>query len=58
MAARGELDENGKPSLLHSSLLGPQFADEIRLVSPPWPLQRAAYALLAPIARTRGYTLG
>ena len=58
MAERGELDEHGKPSLLLSALLGPEFAEEIRLVSPPWPLQRAAYALLAPIARMRGYTLG
>jgi quercetin dioxygenase-like cupin family protein len=57
MAERGELDEHGKPSLLRSALLGPEFAEEIRLVSPPWPLQRAAYALLAPIARMRGYTL-
>ena len=53
LAARGELDEHGRPSLLRSALLGPAFADEIRLVSPPWPLQRAAYALLAPIARAR-----
>jgi quercetin dioxygenase-like cupin family protein len=58
MAERGELDEQGKPSLLRSALLGPAFSDEIRLVSPPWPLQRAAYALLAPIARIRRYSLG
>jgi quercetin dioxygenase-like cupin family protein len=56
LARRGELDEHGKPSLLRFAILGPQFADEIRLVSPPWPLQRAACALLAPIARLRGYT--
>ena len=58
MAERGELDEHGKPSLLRSALLGPAFSEEIRLVSPPWPLQRAAYALLAPVARMRGYSLG
>jgi quercetin dioxygenase-like cupin family protein len=56
LAQRGQLDEHGKPSLLRFAILGPQFADEIRLVSPPWPLQRAASALLAPIARLRGYT--
>jgi len=55
MAERGELDEHGKPSLLRSALLGLAFAEEIRLVTPPWPLQRVAYALLAPIARLRGY---
>jgi mannose-6-phosphate isomerase-like protein (cupin superfamily) len=34
LAARGELDQHGKPSLLRSALLGPKFAAEIRLVSP------------------------
>lgn len=51
LAARGEVDEHGKPSLLRYSLLGPQFADEIRVVSPPWPVQRALFALLGPVAR-------
>ena len=55
LAERCELDEDGRPSLLRSAVLGPAFANEIRLVSPPWPLQRALYALLAPIARLRGY---
>lgn len=58
MAERGELDDHGRPPLLRSALLGPAFSEEIRLVSPPWPLQRAVYALLAPIARIRGYSLG
>jgi hypothetical protein len=44
-----------KPSLLRFAALGPGFADEIRLVSPPWPVQRALFALLGPIARRRGY---
>jgi hypothetical protein len=44
------------PSLLTLALVGPVFADEIRAVRPPWPVQRAAFALLAPIARLRGYT--
>lgn len=57
MAARGELDGDGRPSLLRSALLGPEFADEIRLASPPWPVQRLAYAVLAPFARLRGYEL-
>ncbi len=55
LARRGELDEHGKPSILRFALLGPAFADEIRVPSPPWPLQRATFALLAPIARIRGY---
>ena len=55
LARRDELDERGMPSLLRLAVLAPAFADEIRVASPPWPLQRAAFALLAPIARRRGY---
>lgn len=55
LAARGELDEDGKPSLLRFAVLGPEFADEIRLTSPPWSVQRAAFTLLRPIAHLRGY---
>jgi quercetin dioxygenase-like cupin family protein len=55
LARRGELDKHGKPSLLRLAVLGPAFADEIRVPSPPWPVQRATFALLAPIARARGY---
>jgi quercetin dioxygenase-like cupin family protein len=55
LARRGELDEHGMPSLLRLAVLAPAFADEIRVVSPPWPVQRVAFALLAPIARLRGY---
>jgi quercetin dioxygenase-like cupin family protein len=58
LARRGELDEDGKPSLLRFAVLGPAFADEIRLVAPPWPVQRAAFALLGPVARLRGYHAG
>jgi quercetin dioxygenase-like cupin family protein len=55
LAERGELDEEGKPSLLRFVALGPAFADEIRLTRPPWGLQRAAFALLGPVARALGY---
>jgi quercetin dioxygenase-like cupin family protein len=54
LARRGELDERGMPSLLRHAVLGPAFAEEIRVTRPPWPLQRAAYALLGPVARLRG----
>ena len=55
LAERGELDEDGKPSVLRFAALGPEFADEIRLTSPPWAVQRAVFALLGPVARLRGY---
>lgn len=54
LARDGALHDDGRPPLLVSAVLGPIFADEIRLVSPPWPVQRAAYALLGPVARLRG----
>jgi mannose-6-phosphate isomerase-like protein (cupin superfamily) len=55
LAARAQLDEHGKPPLLGYAILGPAFANEIRLTSPPWPIQRALFALLWPLARLRGY---
>lgn len=55
LAEQGKLDKRGMPSLLTLALLGPRFADEIRAVSPPWPVQRVAFAVLAPVARIRGY---
>lgn len=55
LAADGELDDHGRPSLLRSAVLGLEFADEIRLVTPPWPIQRVVYTLLGPVARLRGY---
>jgi quercetin dioxygenase-like cupin family protein len=55
LAQRGELDEQGRPSMLRFAALGPAFADEIRLVRPPWVVQRAVFALLGPFARRRGY---
>ncbi len=57
LAERGELDADGNPSLLKLALLGPVFADEIRVVRPPWFVQRAVFALLGPIARRRGDTV-
>lgn len=53
LAARDKLDERGMPSLLTLALLGPKFSEEIRATSPPWAVQRVAFALLAPVARLR-----
>ena len=54
LADNGELDEKGMPSLLRMSVMAPQFSDEIRVVKPPWSVQRAVFALLRPVARLRG----
>jgi quercetin dioxygenase-like cupin family protein len=55
LAEDGDLDEHGMPSLLHLAVLGPAFADEMRVPRPPWPVQRAAFAVLRPIASRLGY---
>lgn len=55
LAARGELDEEGGPPLLRAAVSAPAFGEEIRLARPPWPVQRALFAVLAPVARRRGY---
>lgn len=56
LAARGQLNDRGMPSLLELAVSAPMFADEIRVTTPPWPVQRAVFAILAPIARRRGFT--
>jgi hypothetical protein len=43
------------PSLLQLAVMIPEFSQEIRPTRPPWPVQQALAALLAPIARRRGY---
>lgn len=54
LAQRGELKQNGMPKLLPlMSLL--EFGDEIRPVSPPWPLLRVLAAVVGPIARASGH---
>lgn len=55
LAARGEIADHGRPSLLRMAVLAPAFGDEIRVVSPPWRVQQAVFALLRPFARLRGY---
>jgi mannose-6-phosphate isomerase-like protein (cupin superfamily) len=55
LAAADELDANGMPRPLQFAVMVPEFKSEIRPLSPPWPVLRAAAAILAPLARVRGY---
>jgi mannose-6-phosphate isomerase-like protein (cupin superfamily) len=55
LAAADELDSKGMPRPLQMALLVPEFGDEIRPVSPPWPILRGLAFILGPIARARGY---
>jgi quercetin dioxygenase-like cupin family protein len=47
-----ELDS--KPGLLQGAVLMNEYADEFRLVKPPWPVQRVLFGVLAPIGRALG----
>jgi quercetin dioxygenase-like cupin family protein len=55
LARDGMLNDDGMPPILQLALLVPEFSEEICPTSPPWPLLRMLTALLAPIARLRGY---
>src|ERR1700761_7641470 len=55
LAASGKLDASGMPRPLQLAVMVPEFESEIRPLSPPWPVLRALAAVLAPLARARGY---
>lgn len=55
LAAADKLDASGMPRPLQLAVMVPEFEREIRPLSPPWPVLRALAAVLAPLARARGY---
>ena len=55
LAAADKLDASGMPRPLQLAVMVPEFESEIRPLSPPWPVLRALAAVLAPLARARGY---
>jgi mannose-6-phosphate isomerase-like protein (cupin superfamily) len=55
LANDDKLDEKGMPSLLQLAVMVPAFGAEIRPTSPPWPLLKAITAVIAPLAKNRGY---
>lgn len=55
LAQRDQLDARGMPKLLPLALLVGEFGEEIRPVSPPWPVLRTLASAVAPIARARGH---
>ena len=55
LAEEGKIGENGMPTLLQLAVMVPEFENEIRPLSPPWPVLRLLAAALTPIARARGY---
>ncbi|HLH73557.1 MAG TPA: cupin domain-containing protein [Chloroflexota bacterium] len=55
LARDGKTDEHGVPSLLQALVLADDYAEEFRLTHPPYPIQRIARALIAPLGRLLGY---
>jgi mannose-6-phosphate isomerase-like protein (cupin superfamily) len=55
LAQQGKLDSKGMPRPLQLAVLVPEFEDELRPLSPPWPLLKALTTVLGPLARARGY---
>ena len=55
LARAGKARKNGLPSIWQIALQVDEFADHVRMVSPPWWMQRVIFTLLKPVARLLGY---
>jgi mannose-6-phosphate isomerase-like protein (cupin superfamily) len=55
LARLGHVGANGMPDPLQLALFALEFGDVIVFRSPPLPVQRALFGVLAPLARWRGY---
>ena len=55
LAQDGKTDSRGIPRLLQLALIAREFEDVAQLVRPPRLVQRVLFALLAPLARLKGY---
>lgn len=55
VARDGKTDEKGVPNPLQFAVIAREHASEFRLARPPWPVQRALFAVLAPAGRVLGY---
>jgi hypothetical protein len=54
LAAAGRTNDRGRPGLLQLSLLAREWADTLRVASPPPAAQKLMTTILAPLARRRG----
>ncbi|HMC84181.1 MAG TPA: cupin domain-containing protein [Chitinophagaceae bacterium] len=55
LAKENKLNEKGLPNLFLISIISLKHQNEIRLVKPPWALQKMLFTFLAPIGRALGY---
>jgi hypothetical protein len=55
LAQDGKTNSKGAPNLLQYAVIARSYAEEFRLTSPPWPVQRVLFAILAPIGKLLGH---
>ena len=55
LAQDGKTNSKGAPNLLQYAVIARSSAEEFRLTSPPWPVQRVLFAILAPIGKLLGH---
>jgi len=55
LARDGKLRKDGSPHLLQAMVFAREMKDEMYLASPPLPVQRVLWTLLAPVGRLLGY---
>jgi mannose-6-phosphate isomerase-like protein (cupin superfamily) len=55
LARENKLNEKGLPNLFLVSIISLKYQDEIRLVRPPWALQKMLFTVLAPAGKALGY---
>lgn len=55
LARDGKLNEKGMPNFFLISMLSLRHQNDIRVVSPPWVIQKPLFVIIAPIAKALGY---
>jgi quercetin dioxygenase-like cupin family protein len=55
LARENKLNKKGLPNIFIISVLSLKHKNEIRLINPPWVLQKMIFALLAPVGWLLGY---
>jgi len=55
LARENKLNKKGLPNLFLVSIISLKHKEEIRLVKPPWALQRLIFSILSPFGKVLGY---
>jgi len=55
LARENRLNKNGLPNIFLISIISLKYQNEIRLVKPPWVLQKLIFSVLSPVGKILGY---